>query len=83
MTTEYCKARLTALALPIPVSRDGQDHQRLVILKIKIRSSKKCDLEGQKTDHPNIVILKIKIVILKIKITFKIIVLLGLKERYW
>jgi len=49
----------------------GQNHQLLVILKIKIRFIQKCDLEDQRSDHPNIVILKIliKIVILKIKIT--------------
>ena len=60
-------------------TRDGQDHHLLVILKIKIRSSQKCDLEDQRSDHPNTVILKIKIkiVILKIKITL----LLVLKER--
>ena len=61
------------------MNRDGQDHHLLVILKIKIRSSKKCDLEDQKSDHPNTVILKIKIktLILKIKITL----LLVLKKR--
>ena len=53
------------------VGRDGQDHHLLVILKIKIRSNKKRDLEDHRSDHPNSVILKIKItiVILKIKIT--------------
>ena len=62
-----------------PVIRDGQDHHLLVPLKIKIRSSKKCDLEDQRLDHPHTVILKIKIkiVILKIKITL----LLILKEK--
>ena len=38
---------------------------------------KKCDLEDQRSDHPNTVILKVKIVILKIKI----ILLLVLKEK--
>ena len=33
------------------VIRDGQDHHLLVILKIKIRSSQKCDLEDQNQDR--------------------------------
>ena len=33
------------------VSRDGQDHHLLVILKIKIRSPKHCDLEDQNQDR--------------------------------
>ena len=53
-------------------SRDGQDHHLLVILKIKIRSIQKCDLEDQRSDHPHTVILKIK---------NKITLLLVLKER--
>ena len=63
----------------IVMRRDGQDHHLLVILKIKIRSSQKCDFEDHRSDHPNTVILKIKIkiVILKIKITL----LLVLTER--
>jgi len=54
--------------------RVGHDRQLLVILKINTRSSKR-------SDHPNIVIfkIKVKIVILKIKITL----LLLLKERLW
>ena len=32
-------------------ARDGQDHHLLVILKIKIRSSQKCDLEDQNQDR--------------------------------
>ena len=52
--------------------RRWQDHHLLVILKIKIRSSKKYDLEDQRSDHPNTVILKIKIVIL-----IKIVVMVG------
>ena len=38
---------LHSLPLRYHAPRDGQDHQLLVILKIKFRSSKKCDLEDQ------------------------------------
>ena len=33
------------------MGRDGQDHHLLVILKIKIRLSQKCDLEDQNQDR--------------------------------
>ena len=62
---------VSCLVMPkyLSIFRDEQDHHLLVILKI--RSSKKCDLEDQRSDHPNTVILKIKITLF-----------LALTERY-
>ena len=48
LTREMCLDILRENWSPaLTTARDGQDHHFLVILKIKIRSTKKCDLEDQ------------------------------------